>query len=265
MLPIDPDPESSPGAAAAPAGMTPPVSEVGIKPFSDRSSGLLAFVVIAGLIAGMVSSFAGELIVRHYQSDLTPALRAHPNSEDMQRLITARFQSAVLTYATLGGCLGLAMGLAGGIARRAASATAAILGLSLGAAAAAATAYLAVPFFFNRYDPHSGDLLFPLLTHGAIWAAAGAIGGLAFGLGQGGQGRWKTTMVGGLAGAAAATIVYELVGALAFVSSGTELPLSSSMTTRAMAQLLVAILSAAGAVLLSHLPTTRARASSTPK
>jgi hypothetical protein len=86
-----------------------------------------------------------------------------------------------------------------------------------------------------------------LLTHGAIWSAVGAIGGLSLGLGLGGQGRWKATLVGGFIGAAAATIVYEMVGALAFASNKTDLPLSASIATRGMAQLLVAIFSAVGA------------------
>jgi len=55
--------------------------------------------------------------------------------------------------------------------------------------------------------------------------------------------------LGGLVGAAAATVIYEIVGALAFASDKTDLPLSSSITARGMAQLLVAIVSAAGAVL----------------
>jgi hypothetical protein len=55
-------------------------------------------------------------------------------------------------------------------------------------------------------------------------------------------------LVGGLAGAGAATIIYEIVEALAFATSHTDLPLSSSITTRGMAQMLVAILSAVGAV-----------------
>ena len=104
--------------------------------------------------------------------------------------------------------------------------------------------------FFARHDPQSVDLVLPLLTHGAIWSAVGAIGGLALGVGIGGQGRWKATLAGGLVGGGAATVIYEIVGALAFASSKTELPLSSSVTTRVMAQLLVAILSAMGAVLI---------------
>ncbi len=166
----------------------------------------------------------------------------------------ARLYSATLTFTTMGGLLGLAMGLGGGIgpALDRCAVRAAILGLVLGAAAAASVSLVLVSIFFKRHDPQSGDLVLPLLTHGAIWSAVGAIGGLAFGLGLGGQGRWKATLVGGLAGAAAATVVYEIVGALAFASSKTDLPLSSSITTRGMAQLLVAILSAVGAVLALH-------------
>ena len=58
----------------------------------------------------------------------------------------------------------------------------------------------------------------PLLTQGAIWAGIGAVSGLVFAVGLGGRSRWITTLVGGLLGAAAAAIVYEIVGALAFPS-----------------------------------------------
>ena len=67
--------------------------------------------------------------------------------------------------------------------------------------------------------------------------------------------------MGGLVGAAAATVVYEFVGALAFASDKTDMPLSASITTRGMAQLLVPLLSALGAVLalrLSAKPAGRA-------
>jgi hypothetical protein len=118
--------------------------------------------------------------------------------------------------------------------------------------------------FFKNYDPRSGDLVLPLLTHGAIWSAVGGVGGLAFGLGFGGRGRWKATLVGGLTGAAAATVVYELVGAMVFASSKADLPLSSSSTTRGMALLLVASLSSIGAVLASRQLAKQPARSSVP-
>lgn len=161
----------------------------------------------------------------------------------------------------MGALLGLAMGLAGGLARRSAFASswAAIVGLLLGTAAAASSALVLVTYFFKEFDPHSGDLVLPLLTQGAIWSVVGAIGGLAFAMGIGGKHRWMKTVLGGLVGAAAATVIYELVGAIAFSSDKTDLPLSHSITTRVMAQLLVAILSAVGVILaLRQSPTIKA-------
>ena len=195
----------------------------------------------------------------HYRAALLPPLNINPDPEHMRRWRDARLYSAALSFTTLAGLLGLAMGLAGGLARRAASAgvRAAIVGLLLGIAVAAPISLVLVSNFFKRHDPQSVDLVLPLLTHGAIWSAVGAIGGLALGLGLGGQGRWKATLAGGLVGAAAATIIYEIVGAVAFASSKTDLPLSSSVATRGMAQLLVAILSAIGAVLALHQPAQR--------
>jgi hypothetical protein len=233
---------------------------------ADRVGRLLLFAVVAGLAAGAASWLAGEFIFEAYKSDLFPKLRIRPSAEDMQRWRDARLYSATLTFTTMGGFLGLAMGLAGGMARRSifAAVRAAILGLLLGAAAAGLFALALVSIFFQRHDPQSGDLVLPLLTHGAIWSAMGTIGGLAFGLGLGGQGRWKTTLVGGLVGAAAATIVYEMVGALAFASDKTDLPVSSSITTRGMAQLLVAILSAVGAVLALRQSAKSEASSSVP-
>jgi hypothetical protein len=212
---------------------------------------LLICAVGAALAAGATSWLAGEYILAAYQSDLLPPLRISPTVDDIRRLSAARVASATLSFTAMGGFLGLAMGLAGGLARRSASASAqaAILGLLLGTATAASIAFVVVTLFFKHHDPQSVDLVLPLLTHGAIWSGVGVIGGLAFGLGLGSRGRWKATLVGGFVGAAAATVVYEIIGALAFASNKTDLPLSASVTTRGMAQLLVALLAAVGAAL----------------
>ena len=245
------DPESSPADRAlsgAERDAGPAVSTAAT-PSSPSFSRLLACATIAALIAGAVSLLAGEAIMSHFRSDLLPKLAVNPNPEDMRRFREARLYSAALTFATMGGLLGLALGVAGGLARRSAwaSVRAGFVGLVLGTAAAAGVAYVVVSIFYKQHDPQSGDLLLPLLTHGAIWSTVGAVAGLAFGLGIGAWGRWPATLVGGLVGAATATILYELIGALAFASSKTDLPLSSSMTTRGMAQLLVAIFSSLGA------------------
>jgi hypothetical protein len=215
---------------------------------------LLVFALVAGLLAGLTSELIGERILDHYKSDLNPPIETNPNPANVQRWRDARLYSATFTFAALGGLLGLALGVAGGLARGSTSAgvRAAISGLLLGLAGVGSTSLLLVSIFFNTRDPQSSDLVVPLFTHGAIWCVAGAVCGLSLGLGLGGRLRWIATLVGGVAGAAMATIVYELVGALAFASSKTDLPLSSSATTRAMALLLVAALSSIGAVLAAR-------------
>ncbi len=241
------DSESSSLESAQPA-ITPEHLGAG-SPLLAQPGRLLAFAVAAGLLAGAATLVAGEKFLDAYQNDLFPPINFNPTVEEMSRLRAARLSTATLTFTSLGGFLGLAMGLAGGLARRSVPAgiRAAIVGFVMGTAAESILAYVVVSMFFKRYDPLEGGLTLPLLTHGAIWLGVGAIGGLAFGLGLGGKGRWRSTLVGGLLGAAVATVVYEIGGALVFASSKTELPLSSSLTTRATALLLVAIFSAVGA------------------
>ncbi len=252
------NPDSTP-SDPMPAEISPHLAPAGEEPLLQQYGRLLAFAIAAGLIAGVASLIAGEMILKNYQTDLFPALQINPNPEDMRRWRDARLYTATLTFTTMGGLLGLTMGLAGGLARRSvfASARAAILGRVLGSAAVASCSLILVSMFFKFQDPHSGDLVLPLFTHAAIWSVVGGVGGLAFGLGLGGRGHWKATLVGGLTGAAAATVVYELVGALVFATSKTDLPLSSSSTTRGMALLLVACLSAVGAVLALRQPAKR--------
>jgi hypothetical protein len=246
--PLDPT-TSSPDRLPAENVPVQPVS--GSRMSSQPQSRAIALALAAGLLAAVSSSFAGELILNHYWSDLVPTIQAHPSAGAILRLNAARLCSATYTFATMGGLLGLALGLAGGLGRRSVKrgAGAAIVGLVLGTAVTALVARLLVSNFLSRHDPQSGDLLLPLLTQGAVWSAIGASAGLAFGIGYGGRRRWQSTLVGGLLGAAAAAVVYQFAGALVFPTSNTDLPLASATAARALAQFLAATFSALGAVL----------------
>ena len=258
-----PDPELShldPISAIDADTATGPASTSLERP-AERIGRLLIFAAVAGLLAGVASELICERIMSSYSADLSPPSSFIPRPEDMRRWREARVYTATFTFTTLGGLLGLALGLAGGLARRStlASAQAAVLGLVLGSVVAASCSLILVSNFYTirDRDAQSVDLTLPLLTHGAIWSTVGAVAGLAFGLGIGGRGRWKATLGGGLAGAVAAAVIYELVGAVAFASSKTEMPLSASVATRALALLLVASLSSVGAVLALHQPTKK--------
>lgn len=218
--------------------------------FLDHTRRRIGLAIAAAVVAGGASWIVGESILNAYRAELVPQLKIVVSAEDARRFTAARVASAAFTAAAMGSLLGLALGAISGLARRARTgAAAAFLGLVLGIAAPMGVAWVALPLFFKQYDPQSHDLVLPLVTHGVIWSTVGAVAGLSFGFGIGGRGRWIQTLVGGLAGAALATLIYEIVGAIAFPTGRTELPVSSSVATRLLSHLLVAVLAATGAVL----------------
>jgi hypothetical protein len=217
----------------------------------DESFRRIAFGVLAGLIAGLVSLGVGEGVVNYYGSLLLPAIKKNPTPEEVRVWKESRFYSAVITYAAMGAILGLTMGSAGGLVRGSLprTANAAIQGLMLGIIVAASLSSAVVAVFYKFYDPQSGDLLLPLICHGAIWSAVGACAGFAFGHGLGARGQRKLALFGGFLGGLAAAVIYEIVGAVAFPSSKCDLPISTSIASRSMAHLLVALLTAVGALM----------------
>jgi hypothetical protein len=220
---------------------------------------LIGIVLIAGLLAGVASWLVAETILESYQAILNPKLRREVDAEASRQFARAHLTSASAMFAALGAITGLGLGLAGGLARRSASAAAkaGLLGCVAGVIATVSISLVALPNFFKNYDPQSQDLMLPLLTVGSICSSVGAVGGLAFGIGLGGRDRWMKCLVGGLIGAALATVVYELVGAVAFPTDKTELPVSHTYTTRAMLHVLVAVLSAVGSALALSLSSKK--------
>ncbi len=185
------DAELSPSDHTFPAspGNSPRSVPPGSEPSAVGTSRLMVFCLVAGILSGTASLLAGEAIMHHYREDLLPPVKYNPSHEEIVRWHNARLYCATASFAAMGGFLGLAMGMAGGLARRSIfrGASAAIMGLLLGTIVAASASVLLVPIFYKKHDPQSGDLIFPMLTHGAIWSLVGAIGGLSFGLALGNE------------------------------------------------------------------------------
>ena len=59
----------------------------------------------------------------------------------------------------------------------------------------------------------SVEMASSLLVHGLPWAAVGAVGGLAFGIGFGGRARAGRGLLGGLLGAVVGAFLYEMIAA----------------------------------------------------
>ena len=105
-----------------------------------------------------------------------------------------------------------------------------------------------VPLYFRMHDRDRDDLILAILIHGGNWSVIGAAAGAAFGIGLGDWGRALRALLGGLLGAVAGVLVYEVVGGVAFPLDGTADPLSATWGTRLFARLALTTFASAGAV-----------------
>lgn len=229
-----------------------------------------AIALTAGLAAGLVSGLAGELVYGVFQPRLVTVSFPMGVSLLMPTAATqnqADFKNAVLVFTMVGGLTGLALGFAGGLVSRSRS-RGAIVGLCammVGGLVAAGASLALVPLFYRHYVPDTNDLLTPTLIHACIWAAIGAVGGLAFGIGLRSWRVLPAATAGACLGAIMAAVLFHLLGASLFWESGSTEPLASSSPVRLLAMLLLTVLVAAGAARGAlrggSLPSTRGSSS----
>jgi hypothetical protein len=162
----------------------------------------------------------------------------------------ADLYNATLVFAILGCATGLAMGFAGGLAGGSASrgVVAGLAAQAAGALVGALSSLALVPFFYRRIVPDLNDLLTPILIHGGIWMAIGAVGGLAFALGLKSRRNLPNAIGAACVGAFLAAVLYQLLSASLFPDTGSTGPVASSSVVRLLAMLLVTVLVAIGAV-----------------
>ncbi len=235
----------------------PSIANPGEFPGGPRPGGgrLVALALGAGLVAGVASWLIGEAALETFRPAQVPTVIMGQNvlRVDFHDRSRADRNNALLAYGALGSAMGLALGAAGGLARGSvrSAGSAAAFGAIAGAGASVAAAALALPFYFRALDvaPEelSRDVVLPLLVHLGAWSAAGLAGGLALGIGLGTAGRAGTaraarTAAGGMVGAAIGTVLFELLGSLAFPEAKTGAPISGSWATRLIARLAVAAL-----------------------
>jgi hypothetical protein len=214
---------------------------------------LVAWALGAGLLAGVASWLIGELA----RDTFRPPLYQHNIMGHVLMKATfadqsaADFRNATFAFAVLGGFMGGVLGIAGGLASRStpAGTKAAAVGVVLGSLMGAICSLGLLPVYFRALDVAqeqlSRDLVLPLMIHTGIWAACGLAAGIAFGLGLGvGMAQVARSGIGGLIGAALGACIYEITGAMVFADDMTTNPLSLTWSTRLLARLLVATLSA---------------------
>jgi hypothetical protein len=216
-----------------------------------RPVSVWALALTAGLIAGFASWLIGESFHRRFAPpDARTGHRLTPEQIQSRRtaIDASRALEAAVAFGALGAVTGLALGLAGGCAQGSARAAliAAIIGSISGGAAGAIMPRILLPTYYRMHDPDRDDLLLAVLIQGGNWSVIGAAAGAAFGIGLGDRGRALRALLGGLLGATAGVLVYEMVGAVAFPLDRTSDPLAATWGTRLFARLAVTIFASAG-------------------
>jgi hypothetical protein len=227
-------------------------------PISVRSGAVRLWTLGAGAVAALLSWLLIEATLNSFQpkGTATRFMTSTYMIPGAQERATAETRNAILALGLMGAAVGLAFGVAGGLARQSAraSAVAAFLGLALGAAAGAGAARAAVPLasLVRDRDPGSMsvEMASSLLVHGLPWAAVGAAGGLAFGVGLGSRARAARGLLGGLLGAIAGAFLYEIIGALALPGARMAEPVAATWGIRLLAQFLAVIPLATGVAAL---------------
>jgi hypothetical protein len=235
---------------AAPAKAV--VAEEVVRPCTHRQVWIIA--LSAGLVAGLLSWLIVELTHGFFRPRLYPVsamgMTAMRPSQESQRL--ADTLNATLAYTILGGLTGLVMGLAGALAGRSTE-RAGMLALAtmVAGAAGAIVGFLAskalVPLFFQGLVPDRNDLLTPIMIHGGIWVAIGALGGLAFAIGMRCSKRLPDVIAGACLGGLLATFFFHALSGTLFPMSGSTEPVANTWIVRLMAMILVPVWIAVGA------------------
>ncbi len=248
-------PPLAPSEPSAPASTSRP----------PAASWIWVVTLAAGLAAGFCAWLAAEPIYGRYQpAGVVRSAFDTPEESDAkdQALRKAMTLEASLTFGALGAFLGLTFGMAGGVARGSirAGVKAASIGMMLGAAGGLAAGRLLTPMHYNLRESVADDLVVALLVQGGICAVVGAMAGAAFSLGLGDDDRFFDfrLVAGGLLGALAGLIVYQMVGGIAFPLDETTLPLSSTWRARLFARGVVTGFAAIG-VMLAMSANVRAR------
>jgi len=211
-----------------------------------------AIALSAGLAAGIGSWLAGELAhgafkPRLFAIEVMGGLSSRQPSRESQN--AADSKNATVVFAILGGVTGLTMGFAGGLAGRSGSRglKVGVGALVIGGLVGALASLALVPLFFRGFVPDRSDLLAPVMIHGSIWVAVGAVGGLAFAIGMRCWGRLADAIAGACFGALLATIFFHASAAGLFPDSGSTEPVASTSIVRLLAMGLISVLVAIGA------------------
>jgi hypothetical protein len=212
---------------------------------------LIASAVVAlaaGALAwGLADMFReSEAVIRDRKNTQGPAVGF------AELMMSSSVANGVKAYAILGGILAVGLGVTAALLSGRLIALRIILaagtGFLLGTFGAAASARVLIPMFFSQVQ--TADFTLTMLVHLGIWCVVGAASGTAFGVGSGSFRVLGQSVIGGITGAAVATLVYDFAGAFLPLAH-TERPLSEIALTRLAASVFLSLSIAVGILLVA--------------
>jgi hypothetical protein len=214
---------------------------------------LWLFGLVAGVLAGVSAWLCNEAVVGYFSPELYQAnvMGTSTLRPSLESIHAAEAKNGTLACAILGVFLGSYLGIAGGLARGSlrSALKAGICGGLAGLGVAIVAAWVGGRVYQHSFDVLAENLVAASLVHGAVWSAIGAVAGLAFGIGLGGQGRIARGLGGGLLGGLLGAVVFDLAGAALFPMDKTYQPVSLSANSRLLAHMAVSVCTVMGAVL----------------
>jgi len=222
---------------------------VSIRPCSRNR--IWAFALAAGIATGIAAWLAGELAHDFFRPRLyeIQALGLKAMKPSRESLSAANLANGTLVDVLLGGMIGLIFGYAGGLACRSPwrGIKVGIPCLLAGALIAAVGSIVLIPLLSRGPIPDTNDLLTPILIHGGIWMAIGAVGGTAFAWGMNLRRQIPIAAGAACVGGFLASVLYHLIDAGCFPDSDPTEPISHSSLVRFLSMALPALFIAVGA------------------
>lgn len=215
---------------------------------------VVAAVLMASVVAGAAGAI-GETTLDYYKPSPEVAKNTRDPGPLRRELAALTPKNLTIAFGTLAILLGTSLAAAGLVVGRSGgrSAIAGVAGAAIGLVVAGAGSFIMSPIFYNAFDPARPSMLAMIVVRGAIWAAIGAVAGAVYGHSAAGPHAVPRTLLGGLAGAFVATIVFELAHAILDPLDRNDQILPTSTTSRYLAYALVSLLVALGAALsLTH-------------
>jgi len=196
----------------------------------------------------MAAGLIGWTVAESMLTRGTELVRERGKNEPLASAVGLR--DAMVSYGTLGALMGLGLGVAGGLIGRSGrrAGVAGTAGLVLGGLSGAGLSRWLVPIYFDNLN--ANDMTYSLEVNGGIWGAVGAAAGLAFGLGLGGSNRTLRMAVAGLGGGLLAMALFVFVGSVFLPRAMVDRPVSLTPGSRLAARLLLALVVAAGTILV---------------